>query len=698
MHHSSDINSVCTYCGTGCDITAQVEDNKIIKIYAQNDGYVSQGKLCIKGAQGFTFVDSKERISNARVKKLFIEKNSEELPRELKARVKTLKEFDEEYYEVPYEFATSLAAWKLMDIKEKYGRHAFCGMGGARTSCESAYVFQKFVRDAMNSPHVDNCARVCHSPSLKGMRTTIGEGAATNPFDDIYKTENIVVMGSNTTEAHPIVANRIIKAVRDKTATLSVLDVRQIQLSKFGEQLIIPYEANLLVLNMMAYVILSEKLYNMEFIQDRCHGFEEYKESILNDPYANPEFMAQVKGYEYLVDQIPHVARLYATKKSMFFWGLGITEHLDGSYAVMAITHLAMLTGNIGKTGTGLMPLRGQNNVQGACDTGCLPYFGPDYTTPKEIGLMTPQLIDEMIAGRVKAMYVMGEDIAHIHPNQNKVHKGLANLELIISNELFMNEVTKMADIIFGVKSAYEKTGVYVNAMRRLHLSQPLVECEMPDDWEVLRDIENKINGEFEFKDSEDVWNEAKEAVGSRFSGATYHKLSKNRNRGMLWPIKKDDTPILHVEDFRTEDGKGKFAYHQYQLREQIKKLVNNEEFASNEFYLTTGRTIVQYNNAAQTQRSEALNSRYDRDVVLASIEDKDRIGSNEIIMRTQYGETAILPVKFVKTIKPGTLFTTFHHAASKVNYIFGDEADELIMTAKFKSIRVEIEPICNAS
>ncbi|MGE4382898.1 MAG: molybdopterin oxidoreductase family protein [Arcobacter sp.] len=698
MHHSSDINSVCTYCGTGCDITAQVEDNKIIKIYAQNDGYVSQGKLCIKGAQGFTFVDSKERIRNARVKKLFIEKNSEELPRELKARVKTLKEFDEEYYEVPYEFATSLAAWKLMDIKEKYGRHAFCGMGGARTSCESSYVFQKFVRDAMNSPHVDNCARVCHSPSLKGMRTTIGEGAATNPFDDIYQTENIIVMGSNTTEAHPIVANRIIKAVRDKTATLSVLDVRETQLAKFGEAVVIPYEANLLVLNMMAYVILKEELYNKEFIDSRCIGFEEYKESILNDPYANPEFMAQVKGYEYLVDQIPHVARLYATKKSMFFWGLGITEHLDGSYAVMAITHLAMLTGNIGKTGAGLMPLRGQNNVQGACDTGCLPYYGPDYSVPQEVGLMTPQLIDEMIAGRVKAMYVMGEDIAHIHPNQNKVHKGLANLELIISNELFMNEVTKMADIIFGVKSAYEKTGVYVNAMRRLHLSQPLVDTDLPDDWEVLRDIENKINGEFEFKDSEDVWNEAKEAVGSRFSGATYHKLSKNRNRGMLWPIKKDDTPILHVEDFRTEDGKGKFAYHQYQLREQIKKLVNNEEFASNEFYLTTGRTIVQYNNAAQTQRSEALNSRYDRDVVLASIEDKDRIGSNEIIMRTQYGETAILPVKFVKTIKPGTLFTTFHHAASKVNYIFGDEADELIMTAKFKSIRVEIEPICNAS
>ena len=687
----TDINSVCTYCGVGCDITAQVKDNKILKIYAQNDGYVSQGKLCIKGKHGFGFVDSPNRIRNTRVKKSFIEKNLEEMPRELKARVKRLKEFDEEYYETPYEFTTSLAAWKLTQIKDKYGRHSFCGMGGARTSCESSYMFQKFVREAMDSPHVDNCARVCHSPSLKGMKTLIGEGAATNPFDDVYKTENIIVMGSNTTEAHPIVANRMLKAVKNKTATLSVIDVRRIQLGKFGEELVIPYEANLLVLNMMAYVILSENLYKKEFIDERCKGFEDYKKSILEDEFANPEYMKKIKGYETLAEQIPEVARKYATNKSMFFWGLGITEHLDGSYAVMAITHLAMMTGNIGKEGTGLMPLRGQNNVQGACDTGCLPYFDPDYKTPKEIGLMTPQLIEEMIEGRVKAMYVMGEDITHIHPNLNKVIKGVNNLELIISNELFVNDITSRADIIFGVKSAYEKTGVYVNAMRRLHLSQPLVEAEMPDDWEVLRDIENKINGEFEFETSEDVWNETKEAVKTRFFGATYHKLSKNRNRGMQWPIQKDDTPILHLDKFRTPDGKGEFQYHQYKLREQIEKLVKNIETPDSEFYLTTGRTIVHYNNAAQTVQCEPLNSRYPKDIVLACIDDKEKIGSNQIIMKSDYGQTSIMPIKFVKTIKPGTLFSTFHHASSKINYLFGDEADELIMTARFKSVKVDV-------
>ncbi|ADG94463.1 molybdopterin oxidoreductase [Arcobacter nitrofigilis DSM 7299] len=689
---TSDISSVCTYCGVGCDITAQVQNNQILKIYAQNDGYVSQGKLCIKGKLGFDFVDSDKRVRNCRVKKSFIDNNFLELPRELKARVRTLKEFDETYYEAPYEFTTSLAAWKLTEIKQRYGRHSFCGMGGARTSCESAYMFQKFVRTAMDSPHIDNCARVCHSPSLKGMRTTIGEGAATNPYDDVYEAENIIIMGSNTTEAHPIVANRIIKAARDKTAELTVIDVREIQIGKFAtNSLVIPYEANLMVLNMMAYVILNEKLYNNEFLDTRCKGFEEYKNSILNDEFANPEYMKNLKGYEQLAEQIPAIARTYAKKKSMFFWGLGITEHLDGSYAVMAITHLAMLTGNIGKSGAGLMPLRGQNNVQGACDVGCLPYYDPDYKEPKEVGLMTPDLINEMIEGKVKALYVMGEDIAHIHPNQSKVHKALDNLEVIISNELFMNEVSKYADIVFGVKSAYEKTGVYVNAMRRLHLSQPLVESDLPDDWEVLRDIENKINGEFIYETSENVWDEVRDAVSSRFSGATYHKLSKNRNRGMQWPIGKTDTPILHINEFRTEDGKGQFTYHQYNLREQVEKLLNKKETPKNEFYLTTGRTIVHYNNAAQTIHSEALNSRYDTDIILASIEDKEKFTSEKVILKTQHGQTNPMPIKFVKTIKTGTLFTTFHHVNSKVNYLFGDEADELIKTARFKSVKVNV-------
>ena len=686
-----EIASVCTYCGVGCDITAVVEDNKIQKIYAQADGYVSRGKLCIKGKSGYEFVDSDLRVRDVRIRKSFIDDNYEDMPQELKARKNTLVSLDDTWYTANYEFATSLSAWKLSSIKEKYGRHAFSAMGGARTSCESAYSLQKFARQAMDSPNIDNCARICHAPSLSGMKPTIGEGAATNPFDDIFKTEFMVVIGSNTTEAHPIVANRMIEAVRNKTATLAVMDVRKIQLNKYAKyEAVMPFEANLLVINMMAYVIITEELYCQDFIDNRTAGFEEFKTCILNDEYANPDFMKNIQGYEELAQTIPTIARKYATSKSMLFWGLGISEHLDGSYAVMALVHLALMTGNVGKEGAGLMPLRGQNNVQGACDVGCLPYYAPDYQEPAEIGLKTPEALDAMLENKVKALYVMGEDFTHIHTNQNKVHKAIENLEVIIVQDLFMSDIATKADIVFGVKSAYEKTGVYVNAMRRLHLSQPIIENDLPDDWEVLRDIENKIKGEFLYNTSEDVWNDIRTDAPYRFSGATYQKLTKHRSKGMQWPINRTDTPTLHLETFRTPDGLGNFIYHQYKLREQIQKLV--KDVKDETYYLTTGRSIIHYNNAAQTMHSPKLISKHSEDVLQISIHDKDKFeGTTQVILKNQYGETNPLNIKFVKTLKVGTLYTTFHHAKSHINYIFGDEADELVMTARFKSTEVEI-------
>jgi formate dehydrogenase major subunit len=542
----------------------------------------------------------------------------------------------------------------------------------------------------MESPNIDNCARVCHAPSLNGMAATIGEGAATNPYDDIFKTEFMLVIGSNTTEAHPIVANRMIEASRAKTSELVVCDVRKIQLSKFAtDTVVLPYESNLLFINAIAYVILKEKLYNQEFIDTRTKEFEIYKNSILDDPFANPDYFLNIKGYEELSTQIPEIAKKYATKKSMIFWGLGITENIDGSYAVMAMVNLALMTGNIAKEGAGLMPLRGQNNVQGTCDMGCLPYYGPDYSKPKENGLKTPDLIEAMLRDEVKAMMVMGEDTAHIHPNLNKVNKALDKLELIITQDLFMNEIAKKSDIVFGVKSAYEKTGVYVNAMRRLHLSQPLVENNLPDDWNVITDIENKIKGKFLYKTSEDIWEDVRVEAPYRYGGASYLKLKKHRTKGMQWPIAKKDTPILHLESFNTADGLGTFKYNQYQLRGQVEKLVNKESFKT--FYLTTGRSLIHYNNAAQTMQTEKLKEKHSEDTILACIDDKDTINGEKVILKTIHGQTKPLSIKFVKTIKTGTLFCTFHHAASHMNYIFGDESDVNTKTARFKSLEVEI-------
>ncbi len=682
------IDSVCTYCGVGCDISAEVEDNKIQKIFAKEEGLVSQGRLCIKGKQGWDFVTHPKRLRNARVRKSFLAKNAA-LFADLD--MDYLEPIDHDFYEISYESAYELAARKLKSITDEYGSHSFASIGGARTSCESSYLFQHFTRHVVGSPHVDNCARVCHSPSLKGMRTTIGEGAATNPFDDIYETEFMIVMGSNTTEGHPIVANRMLDVIKDKGIELAVLDVRRLQLSKSAtHHLSIPYEANLMILNMMTFVIISEDLVNDDFIASRTKGYEAFKQAILEDPYANPEYLLQIPGYESLVEEIRTVSRKYATRKSLFFWGLGITEQLDGSYAVMAITHLALITGNIGKRGAGLMPLRGQNNVQGTCDVGMLPYYAPDYQPPKEVGLMTPDLINAMVDGKIKALFNIGEDIAHIHPNQNKIHSALKNLDLLIVNELFNNEITKFADIIFGVKSAYEKTGVYVNAERRLHLSQPLIHVTMPDDWEVIAEISKRYGTDFGFKDSKDVWERVRVDAPVRFGGASYEKLEANRLRGLQWPVQEEDTPVLHLHDFRTKDGIASFRYKQYEPRGQVAELLRAPNYEG--YYLTTGRVLVHYNNAAQTNACEKLSRSHSEDTLLVSVDDEEFFEYKDfVVLKSEYGQSAPLRVKVSTTVKKGTLFTTFHHAKSQINFLFGDESDELIKTARFKSIKVEI-------
>jgi formate dehydrogenase major subunit len=684
MHENTqEIESVCTYCGVGCDIVGVVEDNKIWKIYAAADGLVSQGKLCIKGKYGFDFVDSSQRIRKPRIKKAFLEKNPH-----IKEALSSLEELDDIWFTCNVEDATTASAMKMSEIKQKYKKESLCSIGGARTSCESAYLFQKYTRHTIGSPHIDNCARVCHSPSLKGRRETIGEGAATNPYNDIYQAEFMIVMGSNTTEAHPIIANRIVDVAKQHN-NLAVLDVREIKLMKFAKhRAIIPHEANLLVLNMMAYIIIEEELYDREFIKTRTKWFDEYKEKILNDPYANPDYFKNIQGYEYLAKMIPNIAREYAVKNSMIFWGLGVTEHTDGSYAVMAITHLALITGNIGKNGVGLMPLRGQNNVQGACDMGCLPYYDPDYQTPKEVGLMTPQLVDAMLEGKIKSLHNMGEDIMQIHPNINKIDKALNNLEFILVQELFMTDIAHRADVVIGVKSAYEKTGVYVNAMRRLHLSQPLVVNDLPDDWEVIQMLDNKLGGDYNYKESSQVWDEVREVAHRRFSGASYLRMQRHRKRGLQWPVYNEDTPVLHLLDFRTDDGLGEFHYHQYQERGMIKEILDKKLEG---YHLTTGRTLAHYNNSAQTKQSHSLNKRYDEDILLVCEDDADDFTSEYVVLKTEFGESSPLHVKFTDKIWPKTLFVTFHHSKSKINALFGDKHDELIMTAAFKSIKVQI-------
>ncbi len=676
-----NIQSVCTYCGVGCEINAEIENGKIKKIKPVKNAPSSGGELCIKGRYGYGFLD--KRIDKHLVSYEFIKKNADNLPFELQVRIASLMEYDEKFYEAPFSLAVDLAAWKIKDIVSKYGSRSVAAIGGARTNIESAWLFQKFAREIINTPHVDNCARVCHSPSLSGLKMSIGEGASSVNFDEIFNAETIFVIGSNTTEAHPMVASRIIKAKR-RGAKLIVVDVREIPLMKFADiKVILPLESNLLFLNAIAKEFIERGYVNEDFVKNRCVKFDEYKENILKHQ-CRKDFFLKLPGFENVKNKIEKIAKLLRNK-TIFTWGLGVTEHIDGTEAVNAISNLAMMGGHFGK-GAGVLPLRGQNNVQGACDVGCLPYYLPDYIRPDEdeIGLMTPDIIDAILDGEIKSILNMGEDILHIHPNQNKVHKAFSELEFLMVMEVMRNEITEKADIVFGVKSAYEKSGVYINAERRLHLSKPLIESNMPDDWEVIQAIENRIKGEFKYSSSEEVFNECRREV-SRFKGATYERLEI---KPLQWPIKEDgiDSPILHLEKFSTPDGKGHFHYHKYHIRGEVKDLLEGRR----KWYLNTGRALPQYNNTAQSKHSEKLTKKYDNDILLVNECHKGQIGEF-VKLKSIYGESGILKVKFTKSIRAYTLFTTFHFAKNKVNFLFGNEADHKTETPRFKALEVEV-------
>ena len=366
--------SVCTYCGVGCEIDAQINQDKIEKIKPVKNGVSSGGELCIKGKYGFEFLN--HRLKKHLISYEFIEKNAKNMPFELQIRIANLYPYDEKFYEAPFSLALDIAAWKLKEIIKNYSSKSVAAIGGARTNIESAWLFQHFARNVVKTPHIDNCARVCHSPSLSGLKMSIGEGASSVDFDSLFDAQTIFVIGSNTTEAHPMVASRIIKAKR-RGAKLIVVDVREISLMKFADvAVILPFESNLLFLNALAKELIQNDLIDKEFINNRCVKYEEYKQLLLHDKY-DKKFFEKLPGFEHISKQIEEIAKLI-TKKTIFTWGLGVTEHIDGTESVNAISNLAMLTGNF-KKGAGVLPLRGQNNVQGACDVGCLPYYLPDY-------------------------------------------------------------------------------------------------------------------------------------------------------------------------------------------------------------------------------------------------------------------------------------------------------------------------------
>ena len=674
------IRTTCSYCGVGCNLEVAIKNNKVLSIDTPKDTEVNAGHTCLKGRYAFGFYNHKDRLTSPLIKK-----NGK---------------FEKATWNEAYDFIKD----KLNEIKKKHGPDAIAGISSARCTNEENYVFQKMIRAAIGTNSVDCCARICHSPTAWGLQQTFGTGAATNSTDDIYHADLFLVIGANPTNAHPVTGSKI-KQQAMKGKKLIVLDPVKTELAKMADYHIqLRPGTNVAVLNMMLYFILEAGLENKSFIEERCEGFEDFAKEIKRLNIDNLEKVCGVSR-----ESIKEAAIAYATaKNSMEFHGLGVTEHTQGSKTVMLIADLAMITGNLGRKGVGVNPLRGQNNVQGAADMGCQPHQGAGYLPvadkkiqeyysekygivhPTKAGLKIPQIFDSAINGNLKAVWILGEDVVQTDPNSAHVIKAMESLDLLVVQEIFMSETAKYATVVLPGTTFLEKNGTFTNTERRIQkvnqVAKPFPGSK--PDGVIITEMMQRLGYKQLLYDADEVLAEIADVV-SFFKGVTRKRLGKF---GLQWPVKEDgtDTKILHKETFKL--GKGKIKY--FDWKETNELIENKKEFP---LILTTSRVLQHYNAATMTRRTDNLKI-VNKDILLVNPEDsKERNLSTGDIARlySARGEVS-LTVEVTNKVKKGIVFTTFHFPEHMVNMVTGHEKDEETMCAEYKVSAVQVQKISN--
>jgi formate dehydrogenase major subunit len=669
------IRTVCTYCGVGCNLEVAVSGGKVKSIQAPWDSEVNKGHTCLKGRYAFSFYNHRERLTSP-----MIRKDGELVP----------VSWDE-----AYEFIVS----ELRRIRAKYGPDSIGGISSARCTNEENYLMQKFIRVLIGTNNIDCCARVCHSPTAMGMQRTFGTGAATNSIVDLKDTECMMIIGANPTDAHPVTGAKM-KQQAMKGKTLIIIDPRKTELTKYAQHhLRVRPGTNVAVLNLMIYYIITEGLANEAFISERTEGYEEFKASILA---LDPDELSRITGVAK--EEVKAAALAYAkSPAAMSFHGLGVTEHSQGTHTVMLISAIAMLTGNIGRRGVGVNPLRGQNNVQGAADMGCQPHQGagyfavdnPDYhklyeefygvNLPSHIGYKIPQMYDAALEGKFKALWCMGEDVVQTDPDTHKVKKAIAEMELFIVQELFMTETAKMATVVLPGASFLEKSGTFTNGERRIQrvnaVTSPLPGTKT--DGQIVVDLMRKWGMDVPDYDPDIVLQEISRIVPF-FEGVKWKELGDN---GKQWPVGKDGkgTEVLHTETFKR--GKGRFVFNAWRETEEIVK--NGKEFP---YIITTNRILEHYNCGTMTRRTQ--NALIDGDdILLVNPVDAEKHGirDGELVCVESARGKVDLVAKVTEDVKPGILSTTFHFPENRVNDITSSVADSETLCPEYKVVAVNI-------
>lgn len=675
--------TTCTYCGVGCqlELVTHKKTNKIVYVDSYRDAVVNGLALCAKGRYGFDFVHHEDRINTP-----FIRKNDVLQP-------------------ASWEEAFDLIEKKFRDIYEKHGSEAFGFLSSAKCTNEENYLMQKLARAVFKTNNVDHCARLCHASTVTGLVNTFGSGAMTNSIQDLTNdAEVIFIIGSNTTEAHPVIGIKIKKAVVEGKTKLIVADPRKIELADYAKiHLQQRPGSDLALINAMIKVILEENLIDEEFIKERTEGFEELKREMENEKV---DVLAKIAGIPE--EEIRKAARLYASAHSAaIVYAMGITQHFTGTYNVMALANLAMITGNVGRPGTGVNPLRGQNNVQGACDLGGLPDVYPGYqkvSDPKakkkfedawEVETLNPnpgltlvEMMDAALEGKIKAMMIMGENPALSDPNVSKARKALQNLEFLVVADLFISETAKYADVVLPAKSWAEKDGTFTNTERRVQRVRKAIKQigERKADWEILNELLIRFGFKKRYSHPSEIMKEINE-VTPIYAGITYDRIDKT---GLQWPCRsKDDpgTPILHVDQFTR--GKGKIIPTKY---------LDPAEMPDEEYplILTTGRNLFHFHTGEMTHRSKGLHNRRPYETLEVNIKDAEELGiknGDKVKLSSRRGQIETI-VKVTDRILKGTVFMTFHSKEAAINLLTNDVLDPYSKIPEFKVAAVRIDPL----
>lgn len=680
------VRSVCTYCGTGCGLLVETTDGRVVGVSGDPTNPVSRGELCVKGRFAFDFVHHPDRLTQPLIR--------ERLPDGTRGPLRTAS----------WAEALDLVASRLMAIRDQHGPDALGFISSSRCSNEENYLMQKLARAGFGTHNVDNCARICHAPSVAGLRRAFGSGAATNSLEEIVGAEVILLWGANPAEAHPIVAMKIRAAVA-RGATLIVADPRATPLTPLASVwLRVRPGANVALANSVAQAILHEGLEDRNFIARRTQGFELFQQVVQDYPPESTGHITRVPP-----ELVRKAARIYAaSRRSMILYGLGVTEHSTGSQGVMALANLTLLTGNVGRPHTGICPLRGQSNVQGACDMGALPNVYPGYQSvedsevnarfaqawgctplPAREGLKSGEMMRLALDGRERALYVMGEDPAVTEPDVSHVNRCLEALEFLVVQELFMTKTAELADVILPGASHVEKDGTFTNAERRV---QRFTRAIAPvgnawPDWKILTEVMRRVGiKQPDYESPAQIWDELADLTPSLL-GIRYGRLE---GEGICWPCPSLDHPgtaFMYADRFTLKEGKAQFNDVPY---------IPSQELPDEDYplLLTTGRRLEHYNNATMTRRSAVLMAKCPEerleicaeDARTAGVQDGDWVGVSSrrgsVQVRAQVSERC----------PPGVVFLSFHFPDVLTNLLTNPGLDSLAATPEYKVCAVRVE------